>query len=137
MAARKAITNRSLRPDVEAEILTGKKFDAMTDAQRALVVAELEAETPAQRRARSKPLNAEEHAWWKQVQKKLRAGRPKLGKNGTKIVSVTVEKSLLRRADAFAKANGLNRSKLFAISDEAFVKSAKLLFSPGNSIILR
>jgi len=58
-------------------------------------------------------------------------------KNGTKIVSVTVEKSLLRRADAFAKANGLNRSKLFAISDEAFVKSAKLLFSPGNSIILR
>jgi len=41
---------------------------------------------------------------------------PKLGKHGTRIVSVTVEKSLLKRADAYAKANGIKRSELFARS---------------------
>jgi hypothetical protein len=88
----------------------------MTDEQRAKVFAELEAETPEHRQTRSKPLNAGERAWWKRVQKKLKAGRPKFGKGGTRIVSVTVEKSLLRQADAYAKAKGMKRSELFAIS---------------------
>ena len=74
--------------------MTGEKFDAMTDRQRAAVVAEIEAETPAQRRARSKPLNAEERAWWRRAQKKLKAGRPRFGKSGTRNVSVTLERGL-------------------------------------------
>ena len=103
-------------PEMDEEILTGEKLDAMTDQQRAKVFAELEAESPEQRQARSKPLNAEERAWWKRVQKKLKAGRPKFGKNGTRIVSVTVEKALLKQADAYAKAKGMKRSELFAVS---------------------
>ena len=88
----------------------------MTDAQRANVFAELEAQSPKQRQSRSKPMNAEERAWWKRAQKQLKAGRPKFGLNGTRIVSVTVEKSLLRHADAYAKAKGMKRSELFAVS---------------------
>ena len=39
-------------------------------------------------------------------------GRPKLGK-GTRVVSVTVEIDLLRRADAYARKAGLKRAELF------------------------
>jgi hypothetical protein len=116
MAARKSTRKDRRRPEAEGELLTGEKFDAMTDAQRAKVFAEFEAETPEQRQARSAPMNAGERAWWKRVQKKLKAGRPRFGKNGTQIVSVTVEKGLLKQADAYAKAKGMKRSELFAVS---------------------
>ena len=106
----------TIRPDFRERTLTGEEFDAMTAEQRAMVFAELEAETPEQRQVRSTPLNAEERAWWKQVQKKLKVGRPRFGKSGTRIVSVTVEKGLLRQADAYAKAKGMKRSELFAAS---------------------
>jgi hypothetical protein len=115
MATRKA-TRGSRLSEKEGENLTGEKFDTMTDQERAKVFAALEAESPEQRQSRSKPLNAEERAWWKQAQKKLKAGRPRFGKGGTRIVSVTVEKSLLKHADAYAKAKGMKRSELFAIS---------------------
>jgi hypothetical protein len=113
---KKATRKGTHRPQAEEEILTGEKLDAMTDQQRAKVFADLEAETPEQRQARSKPLNAEDRAWWKRVQKKLKAGRPKFGKNGTRVVSVTVEKGLLKQADTYAKAKGMKRSERFALS---------------------
>ncbi len=116
MATRKVTRKGTRWSAAEGDILTGEKFDAMTDQQRAKVFAEIEAETPEQREARSTPMNAEDRAWWRRVQKKLKAGRPRFGKNGTKIVSVTVEKGLLRQADAYAKAKGMKRSELFAIS---------------------
>jgi hypothetical protein len=104
------------RAKVEAadEVLTGELFDAMTARQRAKIVAEIEAESPRQRIARSRPMNARERERWERVRKNM--GRPKLGKDGTKIVSVTVEKSLLKQADTFAKAQGMKRSELFARS---------------------
>ena len=103
------------KKDREKDDLTGEKFVAMTDGQRAKVIAEIEAESPQQRLARSKPMSARERERWKRVKKKM-AGRPRLGKHGAKIVSVTVEKSLLKQADAYAKANGMKRSELFSIS---------------------
>ena len=93
--------------------LTGEKFDAMSDAERKAVIAQIEAETPEQRQRRARPLSAREKAWWKQARKKT-AGRPRLGSAGTKIVSITVEKSLLKRIDAYAKTHGLKRSELFS-----------------------
>ena len=42
----------------------------LTPQQRARIFAEIEAETPEERRTNSKPLNAEERAWWTRVQKK-------------------------------------------------------------------
>ena len=103
------------KTDRENDELTGEKFDAMTEAQRAKVIAEIESETPQQRLARSRPMNARERERWTRVKKKM-AGRPRLGRHGAKIVSVTIEKDLLKKADTYAKANGLNRSELFAMS---------------------
>lgn len=54
-------------------------------------------------------------ARWNKAKKNL-GGRPCLGKHGARIVSVTVEKTLFKRADAYAKANELKRSELFALS---------------------
>ena len=45
--------------------------------------------------------------------KAMGRGRPKLGRAGTRVVSVTVEVDLLTRADAFAAAAGMKRSELF------------------------
>jgi hypothetical protein len=102
------------KAEAAEEILTGEKFDAMTTRQREKVIAEIEAESPQQRLARSRPMNARERERWDRVKKHM--GRPKLGKDGTKIVSVTVEKSLLKQVDNFAKSQGMKRSELFARS---------------------
>ncbi|HEY8749196.1 MAG TPA: hypothetical protein VIM11_14535 [Tepidisphaeraceae bacterium] len=95
----------------EERVLTGRMIDAMTDAQRAKLAAELEAETPEQRLARSKPLNAEQRAFWRKIKKKM--GRPRIGK-GSKPISLTLEKDLLKRADRFAKQHGLKRAEMIA-----------------------
>src|SRR5216684_2781289 len=92
-------------------VLTGEQIDAMTDAQRAKLVAELEAETPEQRLARAKPLNAKQRKTWRSIKKKL--GRPRIGK-GSQPISVTLEKDLLKRADAYAKQHGLKRAEMIA-----------------------
>jgi hypothetical protein len=95
----------------KTRILTGKSIDAMSDAERARLAAELDAETPAQRLARAKPLNAKQRATWRAIRKKM--GRPKIGK-GSQPISLTVEKDLLKRADAYAKLHGLKRAELVA-----------------------
>jgi len=41
-----------------------------------------------------------------------RGGRPKLGKHGVKVISLSVELDLLNRADAYAKKHGLKRAEL-------------------------
>jgi metal-responsive CopG/Arc/MetJ family transcriptional regulator len=41
-------------------------------------------------------------------------GRPRLGRNGTRQVSITVEADLLDQADGFAAAAGMNRSELIS-----------------------
>jgi hypothetical protein len=53
----------------------------------------------------------------------LRRGRPKIGK-GAKRVMVSIEGGLLKRADAYAKAQGLKRSELIAKSLETVLSRA-------------
>ena len=91
--------------------LNGRTFDALDDAEKERIFNELEAETPEQRLARSRPLNAEERAHWKRVKKKM--GRPRVGA-GSKPIAVTLEKGLLKRADAYAKEHGMKRAQLIA-----------------------
>lgn len=93
--------------------LTASKFQALPDAQKERIYREIDDKSTAQLLAESKPLSPAQRSRWKRVKKNL-GGRPKLGKFGTAIVSVTVEKELLRKADAFAKAKGINRSELFS-----------------------
>ena len=97
--------------------LTGNIIDAMSDAEKAKLIAELETETPTQRLARSRPLNKKERAFYERFRKaqkaKRKAGRPRIGK-GAKTVAVTFELDLLKRVDAYARSHGLKRAQLIA-----------------------
>ena len=101
--------------------LTIPEFEALPDAQKDRMVREIEAETPQQRLARSRPLNAREREQWRRFKKK--AGRPKIG-SGTKNVSVSLERDLLRAADRFAKRHGMSRSQLIAQGVKTIIGSA-------------
>jgi hypothetical protein len=59
--------------------------------------------------AQSRPLTAEERAWWKKVRR--RPGRPRRG-TGAKVISVSVEQELLARSDVLAKSLGISRALL-------------------------
>ena len=81
-------------------------FEALNDDQKEEFYKECEAIaddtiasplTPAQRRLHQRVLR----------------GRPRKGK-GAQIVSLSIEKELLRRAERLAKAQGLSRSELFS-----------------------
>ena len=99
------------------------RFIALSDAQKRRIVAEIEAETPEQRLARAKPLDAEgrrRHSLFKR-----RAGRPRIGTgSGTINVTISIERALLKKADAVARKNGLSRSELMARSVRAVIDSA-------------
>src|SRR5260370_30568239 len=60
---------------------------------------------------------AEEVAWRKATQKRTR-GRPRVG-NGVKVISLGIEATLLKRADALAKKRRISRAKLVAEGLEA------------------
>ena len=98
-----------------------EKFMALPEAQRAKIIAEIDAEPPQRRLSRSRSLNAGDKKRWKRFQAKL--GRPRVGR-GTKAVSLTVEKGLLHEADAFARRNGMSRSELVARGLRAFIDRA-------------
>jgi hypothetical protein len=91
--------------------MTASDFIELSDAEKEAIIAEIEATTPAQRLAQSRPLNKRERAQWKELKKRM--GRPKIGK-GAKIITMSIEQDLLKRATEFAKANGMNRSALIA-----------------------
>ena len=60
---------------------------------------------------RLKPLSPEMKALWERMKRKR--GRPPVGE-GSKVISLSVEKSLLQRTDNLAKKEGLTRAQLFA-----------------------
>lgn len=65
----------------------------------------------------TRPLTAKQEARWKAAVTTAAAkrppGRPTVGA-GSQRVQVSVEKRLLAKADAYAKAHGLTRSQVFA-----------------------
>jgi hypothetical protein len=58
-----------------------------------------------------RPLTAAQKAQHRRA--KRRPGRPRRGE-GVRVISLSVEESLLRRADARAKDEGISRAQLFA-----------------------
>jgi hypothetical protein len=97
-----------------------EEFIALPDSEKERIYNELEAETPEDRLANSRPLNARERRQWRRFKA---MGRPKVGK-GAKTISLTVEKSLLKQADAYAKRHGISRAKLVAQGLQAIIGSA-------------
>jgi hypothetical protein len=105
--------SKSKKSDIDA-------FIALPDSEKERIFQELEAESPEQRLAHSRPLNRRERLQWQRFKK---LGRPKVGK-GAKTISLTVEKDLLKRADTYAKQHGLTRAKLIARCLETVIGSA-------------
>jgi hypothetical protein len=60
-----------------------------------------------------KPLTPSQRARWNKIQKGLQRGRPIIGA-GAKVMSVSIERGLLEKADAFAKRHKLKRSQMVA-----------------------
>lgn len=97
------------------------EFIGLPDSEKERIFAELDAETPEQSLARSRPLNASERRQWRRFKAKM--GRPKIGK-GAKTISLTVEKELLKEADAYAKRHKISRAQLVAKGLKAILGSA-------------
>jgi len=57
----------------------------------------------------SRPLSAAEHQSWEKARRK--PGRPRRGA-GVRVISVSVERNLLARADLLARALGVSRASL-------------------------
>jgi len=85
---------------------------SLSDADRNEFVRRIESEDPAQRRRRSKPLDAAMRSAWKKARNL--GGRPKFGKDGVKVIALSVEKQLLKEADAYAKQRGMKRAEFFS-----------------------
>lgn len=107
------------RPDLSAFARRDGSFDfeALTDSQKERLYNECETLknddkgrplTPAQRRLHA-------HA--------RRRGRPQKGR-GVAIVSLSIEKGLLRRAERLARARGISRSELFSRGLRAMIAIA-------------
>lgn len=88
--------------------LTGEVFDALPDAEKEQIFEELDRMTPTQLRRTFKPMPRQERLRHLRPKK---SGRPKIGK-GVKVISLRLERGLLKRADAYAKANGMKRSEM-------------------------
>lgn len=98
-----------------------EEFIALPDSEKERIIRRIEAESPRKRVARSRPPTPREREQWKRF--KTKKGRPTICKR-EKTISLTVERDLLKRADAYAKRHGISRAKLVAKGLQAFLGSA-------------
>ena len=89
------------------EFETGEDFDALSAKDKERVARYYD---EGRHRSELRPLNVLERAQVTSEKKKM--GRPKLGRHGVKVIALSVERDLLKRADAYAKQCGLKRSEL-------------------------
>src|SRR5437870_382245 len=84
-------------------------FLSLTDNEKVAAVREFD--TPSENDYGFGPLSPKSRKLWQKA--KRRRGRPRIGAGAAKVL-VSVERGLLRRADALAKREGISRSQLFA-----------------------
>ena len=96
----------------------GKKWSELTTAELAEATTEYDREMPG---LPGKPLTPAQKALHRKAKK---VGRPKKGA-GSAVVGVSVERGLLKRADALAKRRGIGRSQLFVDALQAELSRAK------------
>ena len=91
---------------IRAKRLSGyERFMALSDAEKEQLWESLNREIPL---SETRPLTPAERRLHNR-----KPGRPPTGE-GAKPVYVTIERGLLRRADAYAKAQGMTRAQLVA-----------------------
>lgn len=94
-----------------------KSFDQLSDAEKEAIYEDCE-------RVRSEdgvPLNAKDRA--KHRRAGLPVGRPRIGK-GAKRINISMEKGLLKSADAFAQKKKITRARLITESVRAYLRGA-------------
>ena len=112
----KALTNRTAASGYA-------KFAALSPADKERVWASFNREVPA---SEMRPLTTAErrlHA---------RGGGPSKARADAQVVNVAVDRRLLRRADAYAKANGLTRAQLVANGLAAVIDAAAVARAPAR-----
>jgi hypothetical protein len=97
---------------------SGKPYTEMNTEELRKATREFDQPFVAQRMSR--PLTKAQRA---EYERAARRGRPPVGQ-GAKRVLITVERGLLKRADAFAKSRHLTRSELIARGIESYISSA-------------
>lgn len=90
--------------------LTGRAFDALSAAEKRKIIAGIEARPPGEAWRKGKPMTAADRKRFAPIRAKM--GRPKIG-NGSKVIGVSVEADLLKRADDYARRLGIGRTELF------------------------
>jgi hypothetical protein len=90
-------------------------FIALPDDEKERVWRSLDRVIPD---AETRPLTADEQARWEAAvaatkAPRRRPGRPHVGR-GSQRIQMSVDRSLLAKVDAYAKAHGLTRSEVFA-----------------------
>jgi hypothetical protein len=96
-----------------------EEFLALSDAEKDRVVAEFDKEFVLDT---FRPLTAAQRRQWRRIKRKM--GRPIKGQ-GHKVISMSLEKGLLKRADAFAKKSGMTRAALIARGLIAILPASK------------
>jgi len=107
--------HRKKQPKRDADDLpvfqSGEEFDALSAADKEKVWKYYDRVIP---KSESRDPTPEEAALIeKQRRHNRKVGHPKIGK-GTKMVAVTIEKGLLKRADAYARRHGIKRARMIA-----------------------
>ena len=99
----KAKSTRAVKAKARSPI---EEFIALPDAEKERIAAQFDKEFVATRR-----LSPEQRKLWRKA--KRRVGRPTIGE-GSKAISITVEKGLLKQADALARRRKITRAELVA-----------------------
>jgi hypothetical protein len=106
-------------PKKQSERPLSEVWHTMTERQRQAFIRRQMADSKLGRYTEPDP---EDKARHDRVMRRLR-GRPVVGE-GAKVISLTVERSLLARADAFAKKQGISRAALVAEGLESVLRKA-------------
>ena len=100
----------------------------MTDAEKDHFMAEFERTSPEKRLAESRALNARERAFWKAFKAKAKAtaNRAAITKSNKEspLVSRNVEKSVLKKADLYAKQHGMDRQELILKALSGYISNS-------------
>jgi hypothetical protein len=98
-----------------------EEFIALPDDEKERIWESFNREVPL---SETRPLNAAERKLWAKARRKM--GRPVVGR-GSKVISLSVERGLLDRADALAKRKHVTRAALVAAGLRAVLAKPKLL----------
>lgn len=104
-------------PKKQSERPLSEVWHTMTERQRQAFIRRQIADSKLGRYSEPDPEDKSRHD---RVMRRLR-GRPVVGE-GAKVISLTVERSLLARADALAKKRGISRAALVAQSLETILR---------------